>query len=211
MRITPIEIHQKKFKRGLRGYSEEEVDAFLDEVALELERLIQENEELSEKVERLQKRLEQYQSFETALQETMLAAQKAASDLKKNAENAAKLLIKDAQLKAEQIKKEAQLEKEKTMAEVVKLKLVLKEYRNAFESFLEGQKQSLEKIDVLISQLPSFGALEEKLESAVVSGQQVQEAAEIEENADYEKAKEPEVATKESFIEKTQPVKSSEE
>lgn len=167
MRITPIEIHQKKFRRSLRGYNEEEVDSFLDEVAAELERLIQENEELTEKVEKLERRLEQYLSFEQALQETMLAAQKAASDLKKNAENAAKLIIKDAQIKAEQIKKEAQLEKEKAMAEIVKLKVALKEYKEEFDKFLERQKNESKKLSVMISKLPSFGSLEQDLERAI--------------------------------------------
>ncbi|MCX7832257.1 MAG: DivIVA domain-containing protein [Actinobacteria bacterium] len=167
MRITPIEIHQKKFKRSLRGYNEEEVDSFLDEVAAELERLIQENEELTEKVEKLERRLEQYISFEQALQETMLAAQKAASDLKKNAENAAKLIIKDAQIKAEQIKKEAQLEKERAMAEIVKLKVALREYKEEFDKFLEKQKNESKKLNVMISKLPSFGSLELELERAV--------------------------------------------
>lgn len=169
MRITPIEIHQKKFKRSLRGYNEEEVDAFLDEVAAELERLIQENEELQEKVEKLERKLEQYLSFEQALQETMLAAQKAASDLKKNAENAAKLIIKDAQLKAEQIKKEAQLEKEKVMAEVVKLKTLVENYQKEFRSFLDKQAEEAKKLEVLVSKLPSFGVVEDALKEAVAS------------------------------------------
>lgn len=180
MRITPIEIHQKKFRRALRGYNEEEVDAFLDDVAAEMERIIQENEELSEKVERLQKKLEQYQSFEQALQETMLAAQKAASDLKKNAENAARLLIKDAQLKAEQIKKEAQMEKERMMAEVIKLKMVIEEVRKKFIDFLERQKRYSEELAVLVSALPSFGEQEERLKEAIYKPAQEEEIIEAE-------------------------------
>ena len=31
--ITPMDIHNKTFSRGLRGYSQEEVDAFLQELA----------------------------------------------------------------------------------------------------------------------------------------------------------------------------------
>lgn len=168
MRITPVDIHQKKFKRALRGYSEEDVDSFLDEVAGEMERLIQENIDLNEKVERLQKKVEQFQSFEQALQETMLGAQKAADELKKNAENAARLIIKDAQLKAEQLKKEAVIEKEKAMAEVVRLKKVVEEFRREFDAFLKNQMNAVEKLEVMVSRLPSFGAVEEELEQAVV-------------------------------------------
>ena len=32
--ITPMDIHNKTFSRGLRGYSQEEVDAFLQELSL---------------------------------------------------------------------------------------------------------------------------------------------------------------------------------
>lgn len=175
MRITPVDIHQKKFKRALRGYSEEDVDSFLDEVAGEMERLIQENIDLNEKVERLQKKVEQFQSFEQALQETMLGAQKAADELKRNAESAARLIIKDAQLKAEQIKKEAVIEKERAMAEVVKLKKVVDEFRREFESFLKSQMNALEKLEIMVSRLPSFGEIEEKLEEAVVEKESLED------------------------------------
>jgi cell division initiation protein len=204
MRITPIEIHQKKFRRALRGYNEEEVDAFLDDVAAEMERIIQENEELSEKVERLQKKLEQYQSFEQALQETMLAAQKAASDLKKNAENAARLLIKDAQLKAEQIKKEAQMEKERMMAEVVKLKMVIEEFRRKFIDFLERQKKYSDELTVMVSALPSFGNDEVRLKEAVY--RPVEEEGIIEAEISN-KASETEAESPKVDLEKTQPAK----
>ena len=32
MKLTPMDINNKEFKRVLRGYSPEEVDEFLDEV-----------------------------------------------------------------------------------------------------------------------------------------------------------------------------------
>ena len=53
MPLTPADVHNVAFKKppiGKRGYDEEEVDAFLDEVEAELDRLIQENEELRAKL-----------------------------------------------------------------------------------------------------------------------------------------------------------------
>ena len=50
MKLTPLDIRHKDFKRGLRGYADSEVDEFLDEVADEFERLFKENIELSEQV-----------------------------------------------------------------------------------------------------------------------------------------------------------------
>ena len=52
MPLTPADVRNKQFSttRLRPGYDEEEVDAFLDEVEVELDRLIQENEELRSKL-----------------------------------------------------------------------------------------------------------------------------------------------------------------
>jgi len=52
MPLTPADVRNKQFSttRLRPGYDEEEVDAFLDEVEAELDRLIQENEELRSKL-----------------------------------------------------------------------------------------------------------------------------------------------------------------
>lgn len=55
MPLTPADIHNVAFKKppiGKRGYDEEEVDAFLDEVERELGRLIEENATLRVRAER---------------------------------------------------------------------------------------------------------------------------------------------------------------
>ncbi|MET7393222.1 DivIVA domain-containing protein [Dactylosporangium sp. NPDC005572] len=55
MPLTPADVHNVAFKKppiGKRGYDEEEVDAFLDEVERELARLIEENNELRAQLER---------------------------------------------------------------------------------------------------------------------------------------------------------------
>lgn len=55
MPLTPADIHNVAFKKppiGKRGYDEEEVDAFLDEVEQELTRLIEENGALKDTLQR---------------------------------------------------------------------------------------------------------------------------------------------------------------
>ena len=46
MKLTAIDINNKEFKRGLRGYSVEEVDEFLDQVVENYEELYKENSRL---------------------------------------------------------------------------------------------------------------------------------------------------------------------
>jgi DivIVA domain-containing protein len=55
MPLTPADIHNMAFKKppiGKRGYDEEEVDAFLDEVEQELIRLLEENGSLRDQMQR---------------------------------------------------------------------------------------------------------------------------------------------------------------
>jgi DivIVA domain-containing protein len=56
MPLTPADVHNVAFKKppiGKRGYDEDEVDGFLDEIERELARLIEENNDLKAQVERL--------------------------------------------------------------------------------------------------------------------------------------------------------------
>ena len=58
--IAPIEIENKEFKKGLRGYKEDEVDEFLDLVKEDYEQLYRENAELKEKVRLYQDQINKY-------------------------------------------------------------------------------------------------------------------------------------------------------
>jgi len=86
MKLTPLDIRHKEFKRGMRGYVDGEVDEFLDEVADEFERLFKENIELSERGEALQEKIDHYRSLEETLQNTLVAAQRSAEELRANAQ-----------------------------------------------------------------------------------------------------------------------------
>ena len=53
MRITPLDIYQKEFRRVLRGIDADEVEEFLETVADDYEKLIKENKDLKEQMESL--------------------------------------------------------------------------------------------------------------------------------------------------------------
>ena len=44
--ISPLEIQEKEFSRGLKGFKEDEVNEFLDQITLDLEHLLEENRQL---------------------------------------------------------------------------------------------------------------------------------------------------------------------
>ena len=103
MKLTPLDIRHKEFKRGMRGYADEEVDEFLDEVADEYERLFKENIDLSERLESLEDKVKQYRRIEETLQKTLVSAQQSAEELKSNATKESQLILRDAELKARQM------------------------------------------------------------------------------------------------------------
>ncbi len=78
MKLTPLDIRHKEFKRGMRGYSDVEVDEFLDNVADEFERVFKENIELSERLEAMQEQISHYRNIEETLQKTLVSAQQTA-------------------------------------------------------------------------------------------------------------------------------------
>ena len=55
-----MDIHNKEFKRSFRGYNEDEIDEFLDQVVNDYEKLYRENDKLKEEVKRNKKDIEQY-------------------------------------------------------------------------------------------------------------------------------------------------------
>jgi cell division initiation protein len=103
MNITPLDITQKHFRKSLRGYEREEVEAFLSLVAVEFEALVKDVNALREDNHRKMDELAEHRSRERALQETLVAAQRASEEIRDAARKEAEITISDAELQAEKI------------------------------------------------------------------------------------------------------------
>jgi len=103
MNITPLDITQKQFRKRLRGYEPEEVEAFLSLVAVEFEALVKEVVALREENQRKHEALAEHKGRERALQETLVTAQKASEEIRDAARKEAEITISDAELQAEKI------------------------------------------------------------------------------------------------------------
>ena len=103
MKIAPIDIRQQKFTVKFRGFDPEEVDAFLEMVAQELEELSRENAALKQDLAKQQRDLEEYRETETNLKKTLLSAQTMKEEIAFNAKKEAELILRDARLSANEI------------------------------------------------------------------------------------------------------------
>ena len=74
--LTPIDIQKKEFSRKFRGYSDEEVDIFMDQITQDYEKLFRENQDLKDQLEQVNKNVAHYQEIEEVLKNTMILAQK---------------------------------------------------------------------------------------------------------------------------------------
>ena len=106
--LTPLDLNNKNFSKGFRGYDTEEVDEFFAKVAKDFERLYQDNVELKDAVERVSAKLEYYQQMESTMQNTLVIAQETADEVKKNSEQKAALLEQETAMKCKEITSECQ-------------------------------------------------------------------------------------------------------
>ncbi len=144
MKLTPLDIRHKEFKRGMRGYVDVEVDEFLDEVADEYERLFKENIDVGERVETLEGQVSGYKRIEDTLQRTLISAQASAEELKQNATKEAQLILHEAELKARQLVNEAYSEKQAIEQSMAKLRSAEQDFRFKFRQLLEGYLNHVE-------------------------------------------------------------------
>lgn len=118
--ITPMDIHNKTFSKKLRGYADDEVNSFLEEVASDYERIYREHREMEEQVDSLKSRLAHYEKMEATMSSTLVMAQETAENVKTTAKKEADVIVREAQNKAAQIVAGAEAARRKMNADVVK-------------------------------------------------------------------------------------------
>ena len=143
MSLTPLDIHNKEFSRSFRGYDEDEVNEFLDQVIKDYENLIREKKDLQEKVETLNERLQQYADIEETLKKSIVVAEQTAEEVKRNANKEAQLIIKEAEKNADRIINEALSKSRKVAVEIEELKKQAAVYRTRFRMLIEAQLEML--------------------------------------------------------------------
>ncbi|HID95923.1 MAG TPA: DivIVA domain-containing protein [Candidatus Latescibacteria bacterium] len=153
--LTPLDIRKQEFKKAFRGYDRDEVDAFLEMVADEFERIAREDFSLRERVKGLEDSLKRYKDLEKALQETLMAAQTTADETRANAKREAELIMKEAEIRAERWTDEARAELNKIKEEITNLKMQKESFIARLKSFTTSQMELLKTLE-LEEQRPAF-------------------------------------------------------
>jgi cell division initiation protein len=147
MPLTPLDIHNKEFTKGFRGYDEDEVNEFLDQVIKDYELIIREKKELDERLKDMNERLTHFSNIEETLNKSIVVAQEAAEELKRNAQKEAKLIVREAEKNADRIVNESLSKARKIALEIEDLKKQSKVFRTRFKMLIEAQLDMLNNDD----------------------------------------------------------------
>lgn len=145
MKISPLDIQQQQFKvKTFRGLDPEDVDAFLQSVAGEMEALIRENEQMKEQQSRQSREMLDLAEKERELRETLLSAQRVIEEMKSNARKEAELIVSEAEIKGERIviDAERQLGDLKTRIEEVRRQKI--QFEISFKGLLDSFSRQLQ-------------------------------------------------------------------
>lgn len=143
--ITPQDIQTKEFSHGVRGYKEDEVDIFLDELTADYDKLIKENTQLKAQVEQMSAKLKEYKEQESAVVKTLEAAKGLMSDISASAEKRADILIKNAEIDAAALVREAQDKLRGLKDEESKITSRIASFKSRYKNMLESElKQFLD-------------------------------------------------------------------
>jgi cell division initiation protein len=112
MGLTPVEIRHVSIGRGLFGYRRSATDRLLDEIAESFEDVWRNRADLAERVEQLEADLVRYRELETLLRTTLVSAERAAGDLREQAQREAELIVAEAQAEARAITRRARAERD---------------------------------------------------------------------------------------------------
>ena len=167
--LTPVEIENKEFKKGIRGYREDEVDEFLDIVKEDFENLYRENTDLKEKIRMYNDQINKYENIEETLKATLITAQTAAEDTCSAAHKKAKIIVEEAELRSRQIIEQANnrvIEIRKEYDSIVK---EFKIFINKFKSLLEDEIRSVDDIfsDIDEKSVEKIDELQKELSDAL--------------------------------------------
>lgn len=213
MALTPLDIHNKEFPVKMRGYDQDEVNDYLDQIIKDYEMLLKQKKEAEKKLSFAEEKLANYDQMHDSLNKSILVAQEAADRLKLNAEKEADMITKEANTQASNVKHEAENNADELLKEAVnkarkieqeteELRKQSRIFRQRLQLMIESQLELVKKEewdDILqppASEKPETETIKEvkrELDDKQVEQSVDSEATSDEDNEEYEEGMTPAV------------------
>ena len=151
----------ERFSKTLRGYSPVEVNKFIDDIILKVEKIIKLSKQKDDRIKKLEyqlseyakvsDRLSRYQNMDDTLRNGILLAQKTSEQIKLNAIKESELILDQAKQNANRIVNDALLRAEAIEKDIETLKrnkaILKRQMREELQSQL-SMLDDVEKIDI---------------------------------------------------------------
>lgn len=214
--ITPMDIHNKQFSRGLRGYNEEEVRDFLQQIVSDYEQIYREHREMEDELDQMKTKLANYEKISHTMTSALQLAKDAARNVTETAHRNADVMISNAKAEGDKRLREA-LENRRLLNETIShTEGNMKTYICKIRRDLELALAAINALDTLEAPAPmadETAAPEEKPEAEAASGEAPAEEipAETETPEVSEEAEQPESAEAPETAEEAEPAEAEEE
>ncbi len=160
MPMTPVEVRHLEMRRGLFGYRAVGVNRAMDDIADSFEAVWRERAELYERVESLETELHHHVELEQLLRSTLVAAERAAQEMRETARREAEVIVTEANAQARHIMRDSLSEKERIQAETRRIRALLRAALIAVEEVPVGEALT----EASVTRLPDDrGAIEPAL------------------------------------------------
>lgn len=127
MRYTPVELRHVKIGRtAFGGYRKLETEKLIEDIADSFEEVWRDRGELTDKLEDVEKVLAEVKQRESLLASTLVAAEKASTEIREAAKREAELIIAEAHQEARSVTRGAQSERERLFTEVRRVETLLR-------------------------------------------------------------------------------------
>lgn len=145
--ITPMDIHNKTFSKGLRGYSEEEVNDFLQQIVADYEQIYREHREMAEQMDQMKTKLANYERISETMSNTLQLAKDTAESVKKNAKRDADILVSNARAQSKRQIQEAEDSRRKLVENMIRTEGNMKTYIGKIRKDLMLALAAIDQLD----------------------------------------------------------------
>jgi cell division initiation protein len=144
MFVAPKDIDVGKLRKRGRGYARQDVDDLLSTVIGSYEQIWAERDRLHSRVRELEASLAGYREYETLLRDSVLTGQKAAEELRLDAQRKHDEVVEEARREAERILESGREECAKLQSEIDRLRRVERDVQAGYRAFLVAALEVLE-------------------------------------------------------------------
>ena len=148
MVLSPIDIEQKTFRVALRGYAEEEVDQFLDEIVIAIREYERQLRDANERVAVLEEQLEANRETEDRIKKTLVIAQRTADQVVEEARGEAQQLLVEARTQASEVEVERIQERQTLAADLDRMRSSVGSLKDRLVALADSTMGKLEELEM---------------------------------------------------------------